>query len=109
MNVTGCAVLGGVAVLLAPLGRGALRALVSTGVLGGYTTFSTYALEVVRLLDAEPLRAAVHAAAGVAGGLLGIRAGAALVRLAAPSGRRARVDRARVDRAGVDRPRGGPV
>ncbi len=93
VNLSGCLLLGAAAVLLAPPGRGVARAFVATGLLGGYTTFSTYALEVTRLLDVAPMRAGAYAVGSVAGGLIGVAAGAALVRRLRPGrapGRRVR-------------------
>jgi CrcB protein len=53
VNVTGCAVIG---VFMAVLGQATaahplLRPFFGTGVLGGFTTFSTYAVDVRSLLD----------------------------------------------------------
>ena len=93
VNVTGCALIG---VLLAVLparcpGHPWLRAFLATGVLGGYTTFSTFAVEAVRLVDGGAVgTAAAYVAASVFGGLLavvaGLAAGRALLRI--PEGRR---------------------
>ena len=53
INVTGCFALGLLSSLLAALHRDTalLTALLATGFLGGYTTFSTYALEGVVLYN----------------------------------------------------------
>jgi CrcB protein len=85
VNVTGCALIG---VLLAVLLARApahpwLRPFLATGVLGGYTTFSTFAVDAVRLVDdGAPGTAAGYVAASVLGGLLavvtGLRLGRAL-------------------------------
>ena len=51
--------------------RRLLRLGIGTGVLGGFTTFSSLAIELERLFaDAQPAVAAGYAAATVAGGLL---------------------------------------
>jgi CrcB protein len=78
VNVTGCFAVGLVATLaderalLSPPARLFLVA----GVLGGYTTFSTFGLETWRLLaEGEALAALGNAAASLAGGLLAIVAG----------------------------------
>lgn len=60
------------------------RAFVGIGVLGGYTTFSTFSYEAVRLLqDAQWNRATVYVLASVVGSLgaalLGFRAGATIL------------------------------
>ena len=53
INVTGCALMGVLMVLVTerftvhPL----VRPFLGTGVLGGYTTFSTYAIDATRLFD----------------------------------------------------------
>ncbi len=55
VNVTGSMVIGFVATLTGPDGRvlapPALRMFVMTGICGGYTTFSTFSLETLRLLE----------------------------------------------------------
>ncbi|MFI9820541.1 fluoride efflux transporter CrcB [Streptomyces sp. NPDC052013] len=61
VNITGCAVIGVFMVLVTEV-RAAhplLRPFFGTGVLGGFTTFSTYAVDVQRLLDAGQVRPAV--------------------------------------------------
>jgi CrcB protein len=87
VNVTGCALIGVLlAVLLARFpGHRWLRPFLATGVLGGYTTFSTFAVDVVRLVDDGAVGTAVaYVAASVVGGLLavvaGLTAGRALLR-----------------------------
>lgn len=61
VNVVGSALLGAAIVLL---GRGALwagrRAFLTTGLLGGFTTFSTYAVQAAVLLDQAPGVAVVY-------------------------------------------------
>ena len=83
INVTGSFVLG---LLLQRLARGGpdegrrrtLRLGVGTGVLGGYTTYSSFAVESVQLVDSGRAGLAVAYALGsVAAGLLA--AGAAMV------------------------------
>jgi CrcB protein len=66
VNVTGCAVIGAFMVLLTEV-RSAhrlVRPFFGTGVLGGYTTFSTYAVEARRLVDAHQAATAAAYAAG---------------------------------------------
>ncbi len=69
VNVLGCALIGVLMVLVGEGGRRAhplVRPFLGVGVLGGFTTFSTYALDFSELLDA---RGGGHRA-GVRGGTL---------------------------------------
>jgi CrcB protein len=83
VNVVGSLVLG---ILLAaesghPLARVALHDLGAIGFCGGLTTFSTFAVEVVDLIDdGDGAMAAVYVAASVAGTAAAVLAGAALLR-----------------------------
>ena len=82
--MTGCFALGLVASLLAltPRDLALTAALLETGFLGGYTTFSTYALEGVLLYRDGARRLAAGALLGaVVLGLLAAAAGAAVGRL----------------------------
>ncbi|MCB5181570.1 FluC/FEX family fluoride channel [Streptomyces antimicrobicus] len=101
-NAAGCALIGVLMVLVGEGGRTAhplVRPFLGVGVLGGFTTFSTYAVDVVRLLDEGRGGLALgYAGATVAAALAAVTAAARLTRGAV---------RGRV-RAGV-RPRaGGP-
>ncbi|MEV7832096.1 CrcB family protein [Streptomyces subrutilus] len=72
-NVAGCALIGVLMVLITEGGRPAhplLRPFAGVGVLGGFTTFSTYAVDFSRLLD--------EGEAGTALGYAGLTAVAAL-------------------------------
>lgn len=79
INIVGCAAIG-VLAGLAPRHRLA-RPFLGTGVLGGFTTFSTYAVDARTLLDAgRPAAAAAYVAgtlvaalAAVWLGMLGVR------------------------------------
>jgi CrcB protein len=84
INVTGCFALGLVSTLLALTHRDLAlpAALLETGFLGGYTTFSTYALEGVLLYHDGARRLAAAALLGsVALWLLAAVAGAVIGRL----------------------------
>jgi CrcB protein len=78
VNLAGCLLLG---VLLAVLAARRpdddhLRTFLGTGVLGGFTTFSAFAVEVADLLRAgAPLVAVGYVAASVIGGLVAVTAG----------------------------------
>lgn len=58
VNVTGCAAIGVFMVLISDVwsAHRLLRPFVGTGVLGGFTTFSTYAVDIQRLLNAGRAR-----------------------------------------------------
>ena len=66
-NLSGCLALG-VLVGVRPDGPW-LRPFVGTGVLGGFTTFSAFALESDRLLATAPLVAALYLVLSTAGGV----------------------------------------
>lgn len=85
VNLTGCLVIGALlAVLLARYpGHPWLRPFLATGVLGGYTTFSTFAVDVVQLVEAGRAGVAVaYLLVSVLGGLLAVVVGLALGRAA---------------------------
>jgi CrcB protein len=87
VNLTGCLAIG---VLLAVLmarapGHSWLRPFLATGVLGGYTTFSAFAVDAVQLADAGRWPVAVgYLLVSVVGGLaavvLGLRVGRRVAR-----------------------------
>ncbi|MFD7031283.1 CrcB family protein [Streptomyces sp. NPDC059917] len=86
-NVIGCALIGVLMVLVAEDGRTGphplLRPFLGVGVLGGFTTFSTYALDVERLLDGGAAGTALaYAGATLAGALGAVWAAAAITRRA---------------------------
>ena len=85
VNLTGCLLIG---VLLAVVldrypDSPWIRPFLATGVLGGYTTYSTFAVDIVRLVDdGAVVIAAGYLAASVLGGVLAVAAGLALGRAA---------------------------
>jgi CrcB protein len=66
INVVGCALIGVLMVLISEVwsAHRLLRPLLGVGVLGGFTTFSTYAVEVQGLLDPGSLPTALAYLAG---------------------------------------------
>ena len=78
VNITGCLLIGVLlAVLLArfPLSR-RLRPFLAVGVLGGYTSYCTFAVEAVRLTDGgSAALAAAYVLASVTGGVAAVVAG----------------------------------
>lgn len=82
VNVTGCFAIGVLAAWFDRQGAGlATRLFCLAGVLGGYTTFSTFGFETVALLrGGSTLAAAVNVGGQVLAGLLAVAVGAALVR-----------------------------
>ncbi|SHL18934.1 camphor resistance protein CrcB [Pseudonocardia thermophila] len=61
VNVVGCALMGALVAALArtPGAHPLLRPFLGTGVLGGFTTFSAFAVETVELLSGPPLQVAL--------------------------------------------------
>jgi CrcB protein len=80
INLTGCALIGALAG--SRFGRHTLlRPLLGTGVLGGYTTFSTYAVETRTLVAHDrPLVAAIYALGTLVGALAAVELTHHLVR-----------------------------
>lgn len=73
VNVLGCLLIG---IGAAAIERDGLRLLLLTGVLGGFTTFSTFSLQTVALLqDGRVGLAAAYAGGSLAACLLGCWAG----------------------------------
>ena len=95
VNVSGALALGLLLTLLAEIGpdSGWLRGVrlgVGTGVLGGYTTYSTFAVETVQLLrSGEWLLGLGYALGSAVAGIVAAYAGARLVRRVARWRRRA--------------------
>jgi fluoride exporter len=85
VNVSGCLLIGVLAMVIAgrPGTHRLMRPFLVTGVLGGYTTFSTYIVDIQRaLLAGAPRTALLYGAATLAGALLaawtGMRVGSLL-------------------------------
>jgi CrcB protein len=90
VNVAGCLLLGLLIGLVGTPTSPWLRPFLGTGVLGGFTTYSAFALETVQLTDAgRPGLAAGYVAASVLGGVaasaLGALAGRAATRSPEPA------------------------
>lgn len=84
VNVSGCLAIGLVlGWLLTTAGQPPwLRPFLATGVLGGYTTFSTFSVETVRLVSAQASAVAVaYVLSSVVVGLALVRVGARAVQL----------------------------
>lgn len=83
-NILGCLLIGALMVLVAEFwaDRRLVRPFLGTGVLGGFTTFSTYVVDVRRLVadDAAGL-AVLYLAGTVVAALVAAYAGSALTRL----------------------------
>ena len=84
MNIAGCLLLG---YLLTRLQErlpvtAYRRPLLGTGLCGALTTFSTFQLELLRLLDRSPALALLYAAGSIAAGFAGVALGTAIVRRA---------------------------
>lgn len=83
VNLVGCALIGVVLVLLteAVVAPAWARPFVATGVIGGFTTFSAFAVETVRMVDAgRSGLAASYVVVSVVVGLLLVRAAAVTTR-----------------------------
>jgi CrcB protein len=83
VNLIGCAVIGALAGLVTTghwPARGAWRELVFVGILGGFTTFSAFGLDMVTLLRAgATAQALANVLLQVAGGVAAVYGGLALV------------------------------
>ncbi|HEU4948352.1 MAG TPA: fluoride efflux transporter CrcB [Kribbella sp.] len=75
VNVVGCALIGVLMVMVSDVwtGQRLLRPFLGTGVLGGFTTFSTYTVDIQRLVaDRHPGTALVYLGGTAAGALLAV-------------------------------------
>jgi CrcB protein len=83
VNLTGCALIGMLMVVIVEVGGAhrLLRPVLGVGVLGGYTTVSTYTVETQRLtVDGRPLLAAAYLLGTAIGALVAVQLAAGLTR-----------------------------
>ena len=79
VNILGCFAIGILFVVLAS--RTSLSPLLMTGVLGGFTTFSAFSLDALKLWEGgQTLQAMLYVLASVILSLVAVAAGAALAR-----------------------------
>lgn len=85
INVSGCLCIGALMVLASDVwpARRLLRPFVGTGLLGGYTTFSTYVIDFQRLMAAGAVRTAlVYLAGTLVAAIAAVYTGSTATRLA---------------------------
>lgn len=86
INVSGCLLIGALMAVVAEAGRGhrLLRPFLGVGVLGGFTTFSTYVVDIQRAVTDGAARVGLaYLAATLAAALAAVFAGLRLTRLVA--------------------------
>jgi len=85
VNILGGLLMGLLVGILARIGAGEnWRLLLGVGVVGGFTTFSSFSLDVVNLIDRGALTtAAVYVVASVAASIVAVFAGLSLTRAVA--------------------------
>lgn len=96
INVTGSLLIGALMVLLGQLDdpHPLVRPFVGVGFLGGFTTFSTYAVDIQQLIvGSEPVVALVYLASTLVLGLAAVAVGAVLTRAMLAGARRRRAAR----------------
>ncbi len=101
VNVSGSLLLGIVLAVASELGPGGglTRSVIGTGVIGAYTTFSTWMVESVLLVrDGATGGAVIYLAASIVAGLLAAWTVTALTRLVVRAGRRHRYRVGRAER-----------
>ena len=85
INLAGCLLIGVLLVALLEGGLTAswLRPLLAVGLIGGFTTFSTFAVEALELVDAQAVRTAIlYVVVSVLAGMCFVWLGSRSVRLA---------------------------
>ena len=83
INISGSLIMGLIAGWFAMKGgaAGQLRLFLATGVVGGFTTFSAFSLEIVLLWERnEPLLAALYVGGSLAGGIAALVLGMWIMR-----------------------------
>lgn len=81
VNALGCLLIGVLAVLLDSTSRRLAWPFLAVGLLGGFTTFSAYALDAVQLIDTgRPLAALAYVAGTVLAALVTVHLGASATR-----------------------------
>lgn len=81
VNIAGSFLMGALAIWLSARGDGKYAPLLVAGFLGGFTTFSAFSADIVRLAEGgAPLMAGGYAVASVGVSVLALMAGAALIR-----------------------------
>ncbi len=80
VNVLGGVAIGALAARVGPE-QESLRLLLGVGLLGGFTTFSTFSLEALRLMEQGPAPAAAYIAASLVLSVAGCWAGSELGRV----------------------------
>ena len=81
VNVVGCFVIGATAAWFESRGQQLAHPFFVVGLLGGFTTFSTFSIETLLLVEAaRPAAAALNAAGSLAACLLAVAGGFSLVR-----------------------------
>jgi CrcB protein len=74
-NVVGCFLIGVLLARITPKSHPLLRPFLGTGVLGGFTTFSTFAVDTDRLLPGHAIVALVYFFGTLAAALVAVWAG----------------------------------
>lgn len=85
-NVSGSIVMGLLAsyFVMTPGSSQSLRLFLTTGILGGYTTFSAFSLDTVLLIERDQYGlAAIYVVASVLASVVGLALGVGLIRLTA--------------------------